>query len=505
MAVLVIDGYTFEVQQGAQRQAVQTGQPVQMFSGRWRDTRRASGQRWSFVTTEATDAEGQVIEALIARPGTVEAYGDALGRDSDGPIDVLVEPGQTQYQNDADSFTRTVSFEVVEAHPLDTVLRYAPGFGNLTHSRADASAIATYQDNNGDWQLVSSATDLRDAHYIDGVRHTLLELSRANKCQYNYNYGTNGTTGWSTSGDAAGVLSVEDHTTLLAEAGLGELVSDGRVLKLDNSGGTTAFHANASGTTGNTNPHSISAWLRGSGSVSFAGADGVSSTSGTAYERVRSENVTPASTTITLRVTAQAGQTVYVILPQMEEGAFATTPILTQASTVTRAADIAYIDLPTPIDTPTAWAAYLRFKDIGTRSISGGRVFEVGTGTAPRVVMLQTGSGYRMLHANATSSVTSTLSALPALNDDVEVVGILNPDGSVQALQSLNAGTATSSTASDELKPASAWNNTRLYLNSVASGSVGAMALRDVKISYRGGRIPLQGTGDTVLRSVRHL
>ena len=140
------------------------------------------------------------------------------------------------------------------------------------------------------------------------------------------------TTNISKGGDAAAVLSVVDDTAALAAAGLDKICTSGKVYKLDNSLGTVGAQA-FSNSVGNTNIHSASAWIRGgTGFLDLNQSPGRSTFSASAaYERRYALNVTPADTGKPWRVQADAGQTVYFIIPQLEEGTFATAPIITAA------------------------------------------------------------------------------------------------------------------------------------------------------------------------------
>src|SRR5690606_36698513 len=63
-------------------------------------------------------------------------------------------------------------------------------------------------------------------------------------------------------------LTAVDDAAELARAGLSGIVPDGHVLKLDNSGGATDARVDSTATaTGNTAPHTLSAYVRGSGQM----------------------------------------------------------------------------------------------------------------------------------------------------------------------------------------------------------------------------------------------
>lgn len=167
----------------------------------------------------------------------------------------------------------------------------------------------------------------------------LVEESRTKK-NTNRNVNPQSTSGVSTGGDAAAVLSVVDDSAKLAAIGL-----SGNVYKLDNTAGVAAAFAIFSGTTGNTNKHSISTYMRGTGVgrprlTSGVGASLNVALSGS-YVQAKNENLTPAATTAQGLVEVDAGGVVYFTLTTLEEGAFCTSPIYdaTGGSTATRPAD----------------------------------------------------------------------------------------------------------------------------------------------------------------------
>jgi len=155
--------------------------------------------------------------------------------------------------------------------------------------------------------------------------------TRTNKCTCRKTNPTD-TTNLTKSGDAAAVLSVVDDTAALAAAGLDKICTSGKVYKLDNSAGITAAQV-VNSVTGNTNPHSVSVYQRGgSGFLDTNQSPGrLTFTASTDYARTCATNITPADAGKPWRVQADAGQTIYFILPQLEEGAFCTDPIITVA------------------------------------------------------------------------------------------------------------------------------------------------------------------------------
>jgi hypothetical protein len=146
------------------------------------------------------------------------------------------------------------------------------------------------------------------------------------------------------SGDTAAILSTVDDTAALLAAGLQKLCPSGKVYKLDNSAGVAATFLTINGVAGNTNNHSLSAIVRGSGSSGASAVRLSPTTASTAnlspvpaiYTRVSAANQT-AGATDAVQIRVQQGETVYFTLPQLEESPFVTSPMPTAGASATRA------------------------------------------------------------------------------------------------------------------------------------------------------------------------
>lgn len=159
--------------------------------------------------------------------------------------------------------------------------------------------------------------------------------TRTNRCT-NRNANPIDLTGTTKSGDAAAVLTRVDDAAALAAAGLQNICTSGFVYKLDNSAGTTLATVAFAGGTQNTNQHTGSAWVRGTGQFRV----GVQNNSGllaatAGYVRVQ-HAATPSFVGAQCFVAANAGSVIYFILNGLEELGFATQPIVTSGSAVTR-------------------------------------------------------------------------------------------------------------------------------------------------------------------------
>lgn len=221
----------------------------------------------------------------------------------------------------------------IKPHTLDFTSSLPSGF---THTRNDGT-IASYRDSSGNAQLAASNTAIFD-HDSSGNNLGLQCFeTRQNKCTNN-NVSPTVTTNATASG---GTFTADvDDTSALTTAKLHTLGV--KVFQLDNSGGGSTVNVTFGGTTGNTNPHSFQIWARmvsGTfGSIQLSGATpGTVSFNSTSYTLVQSENITPSSTTVQMKINAAAGAVIRFTLNQLEEGKFCTPIIKIAGAAQTRA------------------------------------------------------------------------------------------------------------------------------------------------------------------------
>jgi hypothetical protein len=180
-------------------------------------------------------------------------------------------------------------------------------------------------------------------------RGLLLEaLARTNKLTV-YSANPPDLTGMTKNGDAAATLTRVGDTAALAAAGLSGLVSGGQVWKLDNTGGSASANVASAGGVGNTNPHSLSAWVRGTGSNVRVRLSGVNSTifaPAAAYGWITTPNVTPTNVGDGWSIWCASGSAAWFILPGLEEAATVSSPIVTTGAAATRGAESASVTVP---------------------------------------------------------------------------------------------------------------------------------------------------------------
>lgn len=186
-----------------------------------------------------------------------------------------------------------------------------------------------------------------------GLMSVFREPQRTNKCT-NHNANPNGSlTAMSKGGDAAATLTEVDDTAALAAAGLSVVCSSGKAFKLDNSAGGTNAYVSFSGASGNTNDHTVSAYVRGSGNcllrtgyttTADGGPHALTANFVRRFGRQSAGLTNGAKNSADVMwLVAYPGAVVYFILNQLEEGAFETTPIVTAGSSVTRVRDSVFL------------------------------------------------------------------------------------------------------------------------------------------------------------------
>jgi lysophospholipase L1-like esterase len=220
----------------------------------------------------------------------------------------------------------TRAFDLTAALPPD-----------VTYARNDG--VATTRNASGKLVVLSANAPRFDHDESANPLGLLVEGTRQNKCAL-YNAAPTTTTGL-TVASGSPTLSIVSDPTALAAAGLDQ-IGNGNVFRIE--AGASDCDVDLAGATGNVNPHSFSVYARlvgGSTARLRRTGTGSGSTiiSGGAYARYRLENETPSGTTNQLRLQVNAGGTLYALLPQMEEGAFCSSPIVTAGAAATRAAD----------------------------------------------------------------------------------------------------------------------------------------------------------------------
>jgi hypothetical protein len=239
-------------------------------------------------------------------------------------------------------------------------------------SRTDTNGTATALDLAGN--VIQFATGVpritNRGILVEEARTNIVAISNANPTDL---------TNAQKAGDAAATLTLVSDTSALATAGLSTVVTGGQVFKLDNSAGSTAASLQFIGTSTSAQ-HALSAWVRGSGDFNFFtnGISGTTQTLSASYSR-KTDVLTGAATAVGWRMSLAAGGIAYVILPQMELGAFATSPIITTGAAGTRGVDAASIVLPSNV---SSFAATYNSGTTATGAVTPGATFDLVTARA---------------------------------------------------------------------------------------------------------------------------
>ncbi len=134
---------------------------------------------------------------------------------------------------------------------------------------------------------------------------------------------------------------------------------------------------------------------------------------------------------------------------------------------------------------PQAMWAYVKFVELGsglTGSTDGPRIWAIGSPT-PQCWIAGTSGKYSLQHHNGVAQVGTAIGPLSAVAplDVVELLALLNLDGSVRLYQCRNAGAIEDSGASSPAALASAWGAQLLRFNNQSSGFAGVMGLNAFK------------------------
>lgn len=208
-----------------------------------------------------------------------------------------------------------------------------------TFTRADA--IATYRDSNGDMRQIGANDTPRFDHDIDGNPRGLLLEPAATNLVTTKNYSPPDSSGYTVTGTAT-VTRVFDSTS--TSAGKLSNISDNWVMHI--SGGTSGGTVTIGGTTGATGVFSASMHARAiSGPIASFGITpdaAVTEITGSVFSHHKAENLTATATTDKIVITLPAGfSQIRVLLSQLESGPVATSPILVNGATATRAKEFA--------------------------------------------------------------------------------------------------------------------------------------------------------------------
>jgi hypothetical protein len=258
---------------------------------------------------------------------------------------------------------------------------------------------------------------------------------------------------------------------------------------LDPKGGTSACTLTATAAAGTVYQHlaagsslqrSNALWLRrrtGAGAVNLLLSDGSAySYAATGLSAVWQRFQVPAAAASTARwiglSIATSGDAVDVYNGQQEDALVSSSDIVNLAAGAgTRAVDTcSWSFLPTP----QGMMVFSRHVEGGSAALGAGVIWAScsAAGAAPYLFVHTPGAGvYRVVHTGTGAGVSASLAAGPAAGDTVDLLAVLNPNGSVELYQSINGAAVTSTTSGGSETLAAAWSGPALWLNSLGSGA----------------------------------
>lgn len=421
-----------------------------------------AAREWDFSTPPVTTANAAAYSVVLGRVASQLCSGDIL----ELPVMCCSEFTGGTFVRTAVGHRIVLNFRLHEVQPASAILGYAPG-DTITGESFTRSTIAYYHNGNINPPLTQSAINVkRDAHYINSVRSILLEAARTNSHLHANDFSN---AAWTKSNCTVG--------TVIA----------------DPAGGTTACTLTATAVSGYVQQNigagsslvrTNSIWLRrrtGTGTVSLydpLGGNPLSCALTTNWQRF-----TRTGTASTVRdlvlLFGTSGDAVDAWCGQQEDGAFASSEIPTTTVALTRGADVYSLPFTT---TPQETTVYIKFVELGTSLLSS-FLWSISNAAyaTPSFAGPSSGGSFFSNHINA-ANVTSGVT-VPAMGSVDEVVCRLYGDGSVDIIQSVNGGAATTGTLSAATPLGSAWSGLLLWLNSGGSGSSGFTAIQQFKVA----------------------
>lgn len=188
-----------------------------------------------------------------------------------------------------------------------------------------------------------------------------------------------------------------------------------------------------------------------------------------------------AATTLGGSAVAEAVGSIYVWGAQLEKGVPSPSSYIgpTTTAAVTRAADsLIYSGAPGP----QAMAIYCRGKFPSDAYEVDKGIVTIGYGSNPRAILYKHATAIRAYMHNGTSYVLSDTATAPVGSESEEYLMILNADGSVQVIQSIDGGAVTTSTASAALALPSAWYSGDIAIGKYADTAEHSGIYFDVKV-----------------------
>lgn len=548
MPFLTIAGIDVLVTDLSEQEPTLIGDTGRSFNGTWRGDTSGEIRAWRGTALEVAASDYHALRSAVRR-GTVEVQGDSIYGGWSRTMRVTMAGS---YVRDGASYLVVPGFTMEDAQVHDLAYLLAPPLGVSAWDFSRAST-AFYIDEFGVLQEAASG-EARTEHYVEDavtgltVPGWLLEMGRTNQILWSRDV-TNAA--WSkddvtTARNQIGVDGVANTATRLTEGSATDVhgflaasgnrptitagqsvamqaairggarryymvavasaTSSGFGVILDTETGTLTDQQ-AGGSGFSIDDWSVRALANDLYEVRFAGV--YNATSVIPHVRPCLDSVWPgAFSTAASGLQSYAGDGASffdVDAIQVETNvASATSFVETEGSTAARAAETLYLDLPSGVSTPTALAVYgrVRVPYATNGGITNAGLFRIGAAaTATNLFQLfwQSTTALRLTHSSGGSSVTADVTTPTTAGSTLEFLALLAADGTPTLITSVDGGAVSSATGS-ALALASAWDDTRIYLNSLGSSNRGAMTL--LRNTIKPG-VPTGGTAEENLIYMR--
>lgn len=421
---------------------------------------------WTFTTPPVTTALASTYEAALSIVSAQICSGDILELPTMCHAEFL---GGTPVRTGV-GHRVILNFALHEAQSATMLLRYAPG-DTLTGESFTRSTVGRYRNVGGNPVASAAINVKRHAHYdlndlVPNSPSLLLEDARTNIAV-------------SPRDLSNGAWTKTNTTATLNQLGVDGVPNSATALLATAANATcTQLVALAS------SQRSMSAYVFrgvGTGTVEMTTDGGTTWTPITlagigVYVRVQIPAQTVTNPNFGFRIVT-SGDAIGVDYVQNETGSFPSSPI--DIAGGVRGADLYSVPFT---EVPREMTVYLKFIERGT--VNAGTAFLIAdaASASPALACFAPSGFYSAIHLNGTS-VTSTLTTAPAINDTVEIALRLFGDGSVQLAQSINGAAETTSTQSAALALASAWSGLLLWPNGSAAGARGFAAYKSIKVA----------------------
>lgn len=323
----------------------------------------------------------------------------------------------------------------------------------------------------------------------------LIEPQATNKVAYTLGYGTSGITGWTKGGDAGSTLTAVASASVAA-SGLDLIVTDGFVLRLDNSAGSTTAYATCAATFGNSNPHALSVYARGgAGGLGQSTVRAVSFAAATNFARATATIAAPSAASKALTVFADPGQVVEFVLAQSEEGLLTSVIPNATAGTATRAAESLAIDYAEAIDATAGVTGHVAFVPaFADAAAITTAPLAIGSHLKPRFQVRHTsGSGWEVVAESASTSEAAALVGDSFASGAAEELTFAWAPAGVKRWQVWDGDTDVSPAAASTVALSGAWGSGKVYVGNAgtAAGNPFAGWIKRIAVA-RGARTPAQ-------------